>query len=121
MTTKESFSGMIHNIDILEYIQFLIMTGARTILQLRLRRGPTSRLFIDHGQILHATSGELDGEDAFYNLVQSEGGVFTHLPWNEPAARTINQPSDFLLLEAARRRDEKLPAEQGRALQASVM
>ena len=41
MKGRHSFSGMIYNIDILEYIQFLIMIEARTILELRLRRGPT--------------------------------------------------------------------------------
>lgn len=110
MKARYSFSGMIHNIDILEYVQFLIMIGARTILELRLRRGPTSKLFIDQGRILHAISGELDGEDAFYRCVQSEGGVFTHFPWAEPQMRTIEASGDFLLLEAARRRDEKLAA-----------
>ncbi len=103
---------MIHNIDILEYLQFLIMIGARTVLELRLRRGPKSKLFIDHGRILHAICGDLDGEAAFYRCVQSDGGVFTHFPWAEPAMRTIEASGDFLLLEAARRRDKKLSAEK---------
>jgi len=111
MKERHSFSGMIYNIDILEYIQFLIMIEARTILELRLRRGPKSQLFIDHGQILHAICGNLDGEDAFYRCIQSEGAIFTHFPWAEPAMRTIEASGDFLLHEAARRRDERLSAE----------
>lgn len=102
------FSGMVQNIDILDYIQFLMMSGIRTILELRLRRGPTSRLFIDDGRILHAVSGELDGEEALYRCLQSEGGIFTHIPWSEPETRTIEAPGQFLLLQAARRRDERL-------------
>ena len=104
------FSGMVQNIDILDYIQFLMMSGIRTILELRLLRGPKSRLFIDAGQILHAESGELDGEDAFYRRLQSDGGIFTHIPWSEPGTRTIEVSGEFLLLQAARRRDEKLSA-----------
>jgi hypothetical protein len=112
MKGRNDFSGMIHNIDILEYVQFLIMIGARTILELQLRRGPKSKLFIDHGHILHAVSGDLDGEDAFYRCVQSEGGVFMHFPWTEPVMRTIEASGDFLLFEAARRRDERLSCEK---------
>jgi|GEM_PF-5883742 len=102
------FSGMVQNIDILDYVQFLMMSGIRTILELRLRRGPRSRLFIDDGRILHAVSGELDGEEAFYRCLQSEGGIFTHIPWSEPGTRTIEASGEFLLLQAARRRDERL-------------
>jgi hypothetical protein len=105
---RHFFSGMVQNIDILDYIQFLMMIGSRTILELRLRQGPTSRLFIDNGRILHAVSGELDGEEAFYRCIQSDGGIFTHIPWSEPGERTIEAPGDFLLVQAALRRDERL-------------
>jgi hypothetical protein len=105
---RHFFSGMVQNIDILDYIQFLMTSGTKTILELRLRRGPKSRLFIDDGRILHAESGELFGEEAFYRCLQSEGGIFTHIPWSEPETRTIEASGEFLLLQAARRRDERL-------------
>jgi hypothetical protein len=105
---RYSFSGMIQNIDILDYIQFLMISGIRTILELRLRQGPTSRLFIDDGRILHAESGELDGEEAFYRCLQADGGIFIHVPWSEPGTRTIEASWEFLLLQAARKRDERL-------------
>jgi hypothetical protein len=107
---RHFFSGMVQNIDILDYIQFLMMSGITTILELRLRKGPTSRLYIDGGQILHAVSGELDGEEAFYRCIQSDGGIFTHIPWSEPGERTIEAPAEFLLLQAVRRRDERFSA-----------
>src|SRR5271157_3429970 len=105
---RYSFSGMVQNIDILDYIQFLMISGIRTILELRLLRGPTSRLFIGDGRILHAESGQLDGEEAFYRCLQAEGGIFIHVPWNEPGTRTIEASGEFLLLQAARRRDDRL-------------
>jgi hypothetical protein len=102
------FSGMVQNIDILDYIQFLMMSGIKTVLELRLLRGPLSILFIGDGRVLHAESGELTGEDAFYRCLQSDGGIFTHVQWTEPRERTIEAPGEFLLLQAARRRDERL-------------
>ena len=101
------FSGMVKDIDILDYLHFLLTSTSKTVLEVQLEEGSISRLFIDKGRILHATSGHLEGEEAFYCCTQSTGGVFTHLPWEEPEERTIRRSGDFLLLEAARRRDER--------------
>jgi len=64
-------------------------------------------LHVVGGQVVHAECGTAIPEDAFYSLVcvPNSNGVF--VPSEAKPARTIFTQTDFLLLEAARRADEK--------------
>jgi hypothetical protein len=64
------------------------------------------RIYISEGNIVHAESGTLQGEVALYGLLALRGGEFNLLPFVEPAARTISGQYEFLLMEAARLKDE---------------
>jgi hypothetical protein len=100
------FSGRVECVDILDYIQFVLMDGRRAVMEVKSLNGAQCRLYIDGGQLLHAQSGDLEGEEAFYQCIQYQGGEFSHLPWAEPERISIEQRGTFLLLEAARKRDE---------------
>ena len=63
-------------------------------------------VFVQDGQIIHAEVGEQSGEAAFNQLLSLSGGEFNHKPFSEPPARTISGSWEFLLMEAARKRDE---------------
>ena len=67
------------------------------------RRG---RIFIRDGEIIHAESGALQGEMALYGLLGLAGGEFTLQPYTEPERESISGQYEFLLMEAARMRDE---------------
>ncbi len=101
-----AFSGRIEGIDILEYVQLMLFTGRRVILEIRSRDDRSGLLYVDAGEVRHATCGDLEGEEALYRCLSFEGGSFSSLPWNDPEKITINKPSQFLLIEAARKRDE---------------
>jgi hypothetical protein len=104
---KEYFySGMVEGIDILDHIQWILLDGRRTILEISLPNGTSCRVYLKEGQILHATNGEQEGEEALYSSVMFPGGKFVHLCWTGPDRRTIDKPGIQLLLEASRRRDE---------------
>src|SRR5262249_13061737 len=49
---------------------------------------------------------QLQGEMALYGLLALPGGQFTLQPFVEPARRTVSGQYQFLLMEAARLRDE---------------
>jgi hypothetical protein len=104
--TRYSFSGRVEDVDILDYIQCMLMEGRRTVLEVRPINGPPCRLFLDAGMVIHAIAGEIEGEEAFYRCVQFRSGEFAHLPWTEPKTATIEKAGTVLLFEAARRRDE---------------
>ena len=63
-------------------------------------------MYLKDGEILHATNGELEGEEALYSSMMFPRGKFVHLAWTEPNRKTIQKTGTQLLLEAARRRDE---------------
>ncbi|MFC1835824.1 DUF4388 domain-containing protein, partial [Thermodesulfobacteriota bacterium] len=106
-TPQHWFSGRVDRIDILDYIQCMLMTGRRTVLEIRAAGGAMCKLYLDKGQIVHAATNEIRGPEALYQCALFSGGEFFHLPWTEPEKRTINNAGSLLLLEAARRRDEE--------------
>ena len=103
---ETAFSGSIDNIDILDYLQLMILTGRRVVLEVSARDGAQGLIFIDRGVIKHAKCDHLEGEEALFKCLSFEGGSFANLPWSEPDSITIRRPGDFLLMEAARKRDE---------------
>jgi len=101
-----AFTGQIEEVDILEYLQLVLMNRKRTVLLVHSESGEWCRLFINNGSVIHAVSEEGEGEEAFYRCAQFQGGMFQHVPWSKPSKVTIAKPAEYLLLEAARRRDE---------------
>ncbi|MBI5249737.1 MAG: response regulator [Desulfomonile tiedjei] len=103
---KELFSGSIDEIDLLDYMQLMMLSGKQAIVEVVCSNGDRGLVFIASGSVLHAKCGELKGEDALYRCLSFSGGTFANLPWVEPEEITIHKPGDFLLVEAARKRDE---------------
>jgi len=106
VTGQATFSGRIHGIDILEYVQLLMISGQQVIVEIVSREGTRGYLYVDDGTVVHAVSDQLEGEDALYKCLGFNGGSFASLPWHEPRTVTISKPGELLLLEAARLRDE---------------
>ncbi len=64
------------------------------------------RIYIDQGQIVHATCGEISGERAFQKLFTITAGTFELLEYEVPPERTINRTWEFLLNEVLRQREQ---------------
>lgn len=107
-STKDetAFSGAIDRIDILDYLQLMMLTERQVVLEVSCKDGGQGLIFIDKGGVRHARCGHLEGEEALFTCLSFEGGSFVNLPWTEPDRITITKPGDFLLMEAARKRDE---------------
>ncbi len=107
-STKEetAFSGSIDKIDILDYLQLMMLTGRQVVLEVSSKDGKQGLVYIDDGSVKHATCQHLEGEEALFECLGFKGGSFVNLPWNEPEKVTITRPGEFLLIEAARKRDE---------------
>ena len=101
-----AFCGNIDKIDILEYLQLIILIGRRVVLEVSSRFGGSGLIFVDNGEVKHAVCGQLVGEEALFKCLGFDGGSFVNLPWREPDTITVNKPGEFLLMEAARKRDE---------------
>ncbi len=103
---ERAFSGSIDKIDILDYLQLMMLIGRQVVLEVSCRDGGQGLIFIERGEVRHAECDHLEGEQALFKCLSFEGGSFLNLPWTEPDRITINNPGDYLLMEAARKRDE---------------
>lgn len=103
---RSSFSGYVEGVDVVDYVQFMILTGKKTILEITSNVGTQGRIFMAGSRVLHAECGILKGEQALYRCLCFKEGSFKHLPWREPEQVTVNKPGEFLLMEAVRKRDD---------------
>ena len=106
MRSRSSFSGSVEGVDIVEYVQFVMLGGSKTLLEITSSLGTRGRVFLEDGLVVHAVCGILQGEQALYRCLRFKEGTFRHLPWEDPGQQTINKPGEFLLMEAVRKRDE---------------
>jgi CheY-like chemotaxis protein len=106
MRSRSSFSGTVEGVDIVEYVQFIMLGCSNTLLEVTSSLGTQGRIFLSDGMVVHAVCGILKGEQALYRCLRFKEGTFRHLPWEEPEQVTIDKPGEFLLMEAVRKRDE---------------
>lgn len=102
---QDSWQGSIRDLDLFGYIQLVTATTSNLVLRVT-SGGQSGELYIRNGQIVHAACGDSLGEDAFYTIFNWSGGEVEDLQWIEPEQTTIDQTTSYLLVEAARRRDE---------------
>jgi CheY-like chemotaxis protein len=100
------FSGQVAGVDILEYLQFMMLTGKNTIVVVEGQGTYVCRMYLNDGNIVHAVDDHGAGEEALYRCLKVGGGTFSNLPWEDPDTTTISKPGEFILIEAARKRDE---------------
>lgn len=103
---RDSFSGTVTCVDLFDYIQMMLVSRKKAIVVVQSVDGESGRLFIEGGNIVHAECAGTTGERAFIHCISFSGGSFTSLPWSEPEARSIGKRGDFLLMDAAREKDE---------------
>lgn len=99
------FRGVMRSIGLNEVLQLECLGRKSSILEVFTGQ-VKGRIFICDGSIVHAESGPLQGEVALYGLLALPGGEFNLATFVEPPARTISGQHEFLLMEAARLRDE---------------
>lgn len=102
---QSGFRGVMQRVGLDDVLQMECLARKSSILVVTTgkRRG---EIYICDGEIIHAQAGQLQGEMALYGLLALTGGEFTLQPFAEPARRTISGQYQFLLMEAARLRDE---------------
>jgi CheY-like chemotaxis protein len=87
--------------DILTMLELTRKTGV-----LHVSVGPaTGRIVIEEGRLSHAEVGNITGENAFFVLVQYNGGVYRFEPGHVDAPHTIHLRVSEMLLESAIRED----------------
>lgn len=102
---EEGFRGVLRQVGLQDVIQMECL--ARHSVVLKVSAGMVEgKVFVKDGQIVHALFGGQRGEAAFNQILGLAGGDFDLQPFDEPSERTISGQWEFLLMEAARKRDE---------------
>jgi two-component system, chemotaxis family, protein-glutamate methylesterase/glutaminase len=70
--------------------------------------GGTGTIYVHAGQIQHAHVEGLEGEAAFFEILNWRDGHFEMLPYYDSGHHSIDKPWEHMLLEAMRQRDESL-------------
>lgn len=102
---EEGFRGVLRRVGLPDVIQMECLSRNSSILEITARK-ETGKIYIHNGSIIHAVLGTRSGEDALNYLLSLKGGEFKLRTFVEPTARTIDGSWEYLLMEAARLRDE---------------
>ena len=102
-----AFQGSLKELPLPDIIQLVSVSGKTGMFALN-RNGDanTGEIWLRAGQIVHAQVGDLQGEEAVYELAIWPEGDFVFTPGQETQLTTIQKSNTNLLMEAARRIDE---------------
>jgi CheY-like chemotaxis protein len=103
--TQEGFRGVLRKVGLQDVIQMECLGRNSSVLEVANQR-LRGRIFIEQGGIVHAVAEGQVGVAAFNRLLALGGGEFAIRPFEPPPERTIEGQWEFLLMEAARQRDE---------------
>ncbi|MBM3847578.1 MAG: response regulator, partial [Verrucomicrobia bacterium] len=102
---ETGFQGVLRRVGIEDVLQMECLARHSLVLEIQ-GTAESGRVFIHQGSIIHASCKDLKGEAAFNRLLGLRGGQFNLKPFTEPDERTIVGSWEFLLMEAARMKDE---------------
>lgn len=100
-----AFQGSLKELPLPDIIQLVSVSGKTGKFTLT-RETDRGFIFLKGGQMVHASVGDLVGEEAIYSLAIWNSGDFQFTPGDEPERQTITKSNTNLLMEAARRLDE---------------
>jgi hypothetical protein len=101
-----AFQGSLKELPLPDIIQLVSVSGKTGVFALSRNGDMQGEIFLRSGQIVHAQSGDLQGEEAVYELAIWPEGDFVFTPGQETDRTTIHKSNTNLLMEAARRIDE---------------
>lgn len=100
-----AFQGSLKELPLPDIIQLVSVSGKTGKFTLT-RDADRGAIYLKNGQMVHASIGDLVGEEAIYALAIWNHGEFQFEPNEESAHQTITKSNTNLLMEAARRLDE---------------
>jgi hypothetical protein len=90
----------------MDFIQILTSADRNTEITITGTEGE-GRIYIRDGDIVHAETGDLQGDRAFYRLISWKEGKFRIVTCDRFPQRTIHAGAMSLMMEAARLIDEQ--------------
>lgn len=103
--TTTGFRGVLRQVSLEDVIQMECLNRNSSILEVNAGKWE-GKIYIKDGAIIHAEAGGRNGEAGLNKILSFKGGEFNLKPFADPAQQSIDGPWEFLLMEAARVRDE---------------
>lgn len=100
-----AFQGSLKELPLPDIIQLVSVSGKTGVFVLE-NGEQVGRIFLKDGEIVHAVVGDVQGEEAVYELAIWQEGDFVFNPEADSGIRTVKKSNTNLLMEAARRIDE---------------
>jgi hypothetical protein len=100
-----AFRGSLAELPLTDILQLVAVSNKTGMLAMR-NGEARGEIHVDRGQIVHAATGALGGEQAFYEMARWNAGEFDFTQDAPVAARTIEISNTNLMMEAARQIDE---------------
>lgn len=100
-----AFQGSLAELPLPDILQLVAVSGKTGRFTIKNERD-TGRIYLSDGQIVHALLGQIEGEEAVYELAIWTEGDFVFTPEEDSGPQTITKSNTSLLMEAARRIDE---------------
>lgn len=94
----EGFSGAIEADNLIDIIQFYVQLNEPLRLCI-LQEQNQGNIWLKHGKLLHASSNNNFGIDAFYEIMLWKHGTFKVFNNEDPETESINRPWNDLVLE----------------------
>ena len=101
-----SFSGTMRDVSLASYLEFMLMTGKKMVIEVCDNQGLLGRIFVYRGEVPHAVCGDSVGEEALHRCLSCSGGRVSNLPWCNPDEITITKTGQLLLMETEWRRKQ---------------
>lgn len=90
-----------------EVVQFKCLSGATTALDFSRKDGPGGRVWFARGEIIHAETGAMRGEEALIEMINWSGGSIVEVMVPPPSEKSINEGWTSLLMRAVHAADER--------------
>ncbi len=103
--SPQGFTGTI-SLRLTDLIQMVCLSRSDVVIRVSSQSG-AGIIYIRQGQIQHAQTDHLTGENAFFEILGWNDGQFEIQPFVSTECNSINKPWEHLLLEAMRHHDEK--------------
>jgi hypothetical protein len=102
------FRGVIHEISLSDLMHVVCFSRSNQMISL-VSAVNSAMIYVRSGQVLHAQTGELQGPEAFFEAFRWTTGRFSAelLPEEVAIPTTIDQPWEYLVMEAVRLMDEQ--------------
>lgn len=102
---SRGFWGTINEIGLVDLVQLICLDSVDRVVEVGADQ-MTGEIHIREGQVCHVRTGDLTGQEAFFEMLKAESGNFKTLPGSAEKEVTIDLPWQQLLMEAMRFLDE---------------